>query len=216
MSEPSRDTGTVPSRDAGTGTGSDASASIRVVPVAEAPWGDVQKVFGTRGDPSTCWCQWFKKSNAEMNEAGAAACESALREQSRHGSGPGLIAYLDDEPAGWVAVEPRPAYPRLRTARIVSKGTAEPLDDPDVWSVTCFVVRVGYRRRGVASALLEAAVGHARSGGARVLEGYPIDTNERKASSADLYHGALTQFESAGFAVVSRPQSGRAVVSFEL
>lgn len=195
---------------------SELVADIRVVPVAEAPWDDVRTVFGTRGDPSTCWCQWFKLSNAEMNASDAATCESALREQSRHGSGPGLVAYLDDEPVGWVAVEPREAYPRLRRARVVTQGSREPKDDSNVWSVTCFVVRVGFRRRGVATALLDAAIAHARDSGARVLEAYPIDTAERKASSADLYHGALVQFEGAGFEVVSRPQPGRAVVSYSL
>ncbi|QDZ13569.1 GNAT family N-acetyltransferase [Humibacter ginsenosidimutans] len=195
------------------GSEADATAGIRVIAVADAPWSDVQTVFGTRGDASTCWCQWFKLTNAQMDEAGAAGCQSALREQSQHGAGPGLVAYLDDEPVGWVAVEPRSAYPRLHRTRIVIDGSAEPKDAADVWSVTCFVVRVGFRRRGVASALLDAAVAHAKAGGARVLEGYPIDTSERKASSSDLYHGALVQFEKAGFGVVSRPSAGRAVVS---
>jgi len=192
---------------------SEVAAGIRVVPVGEVPWSDVQTVFGTRGDPARCWCQWFKLSGADFDRLDAPACESALREQSRHGPGPGLVAYLHDEPVGWVAVEPRPAYPRLRRTRIVSQGSQEPPDDPTVWSVTCFVVRVGFRRRGIASALLGAAVDHARKGGARMLEGYPIDTAVRTASSADLYHGALVQFESAGFTVTARPQPGRAVVS---
>ena len=105
---------------------------IRVVPVAEVPWSDVQAVFGTRGDPAGCWCQWFKQSTAEWREQDATCREAALREQSRDGSGPGLIAYLNGEPVGWVAVEPRQAYPRLRTARVVTKGSSEPFDDPAV------------------------------------------------------------------------------------
>lgn len=78
------------------------------------------------------------------------------------------------------------------------------------------MVRVGYRRRGISSALLEAAIEHARDGGARVLEAYPIDTAERKASSAALFHGALAPFQKAGFEIVSRPQAGRALVSYVL
>lgn len=191
---------------------SSEGADIRIVPVDEVPWGDVQTVFGTRGDPAGCWCQWFKLNGDEWRTKDAATCESALREQTRRRPVPGLIAYLNDEPVGWVAVEPRSAYPRLRTARVVTTGSSEPLDDPSVWSVTCFVVRVGFRRRGVSSALLAAAVDHARASGARVIEAYPVDTAEKKASSADLYHGALTAFLEAGFEIASRPQPGRTVV----
>jgi ribosomal protein S18 acetylase RimI-like enzyme len=193
-----------------------ASSDIRVVPVTEVPWSDVRTVFGTRGDPSTCWCQYFKVSNAQWRATDVPALEAALCEQVRHSPGPGLIAYAADEPAGWVAVEPRPAYGRLHRTRVVAEGSAEEPDDPSVWAVTCFAVRVGFRRRGVASALLAAAVEHCRASGARVVEGYPIDTAERKASSADLYHGALSTFVSAGFEIVSRPQAGRAVVSLTL
>jgi ribosomal protein S18 acetylase RimI-like enzyme len=194
----------------------EAATGIRIVPVGQVPWNDVRTVFGTRGDPATCWCQFFKLSNAEWHETDVPALESALCEQARHSPGPGLIAYVDDVPAGWVAVESRPAYPRLRTSRVVAQGSSEPHDDAGVWSITCFVVRVGFRRRGIASALLAAAVEHARTSGARVVEGYPIDTAERKASSADLYHGVLSAFVSAGFEIASRPQPGRAVVRREL
>jgi GNAT superfamily N-acetyltransferase len=81
-----------------------------------------------------------------------------------------------------------------------------------VWAVTCFVVRVGHRRRGVASALLDGAVDLARRHGAAVVEGYPVDTSARKASSAELYHGPLSVFGAAGFTEVARPSPARAVV----
>ena len=194
---------------------SEASAGIRIVPVEDAQWDDVRTVFGTRGDPATCWCQFFKLSNAQWRETEVPALESALCEQARQSPGPGLIAYADGEPAGWVAVEPRAAYPRLRTSRIVMQGSSESHDDESVWAITCFVVRVGFRRRGIASALLAAAVDRARDSGARVIEAYPADPAERKASSAELYHGVLSAFVAAGFEVVSRPKLGRAVVRLE-
>ncbi|MER7004107.1 GNAT family N-acetyltransferase [Dactylosporangium sp. NPDC000555] len=43
--------------------------------------------------------------------------------------------------------------------------------DPSVWSVTCFVTRPGFRRRGVSRALAVAAVPYARSRGAQAVEG---------------------------------------------
>jgi GNAT superfamily N-acetyltransferase len=190
--------------------------SIAVVSVADAPWSDVRTVFGERGDPARCWCQFFKVGNAEWSE-GRDRLEGLLCEQVRDQSiPPGVIAYLDDEPVGWCGIEPRPSYPRILRSQVVTRGSEERLDDESVWAVTCFVVRIGYRRRGVSAELLRAAVEQAGRLGARVIEGYPIDTREKKASSADLYHGALSLFERAGFEIVSRPSPGRAVVRLVL
>ena len=113
-------------------------------PIGDVPWDDVQLVFGTRGDPSRCWCQWFKLSAPEWQSSTREVCESLLRSQSDTG----LLAYLDGEPVGWVAVEPRTHYPVVLRSK-VAKPSTEPTDATDVWSITCFVVRVGYRKRGV-------------------------------------------------------------------
>lgn len=202
---------------------STVAATVRVVPVTDAPWDDVRTVFGTRGDPSTCWCQFFKVDAAAWKAKDhAAGFERALSEQidaarASRTAGPGVLAYLGSdsegwEPVGWAAVEPRPAYPRILAGRMMP-GTADPdLDDAGVWAITCFVVRVGFRRRGVAGALLDGAVAEARRGGARLVEAYPVDTGGEKVSSADLYHGPLSAFEAAGFTVAGRPVEGRAVV----
>jgi GNAT superfamily N-acetyltransferase len=203
------------------------TAELRVVPVTDAPWDDVRTVFGTRGDPSTCWCQYFKVDAAAWKAPNhAAAFEQALCEQvdaarASRSAGPGVLAYLGSdtagwEPVGWAAVEPRPVYPRIQAGRMMP-GTPDPdPDDAGVWAVTCFVVRVGFRRRGVAAALLVGAVDEARRGAARVVEAYPVDTGGQKVSSADLYHGPLSAFEAAGFTVAGRPVDGRAVVRLEL
>ena len=115
---------------------------------------------------------------------------------------------------GWVAVEPRRAYPRILNSRLIESSPDAP-DAADVWFVSCFVVRVGHRRSGTATALLAGAVEHARSHGARVLEAFPVEAGPG-TSSADLYHGPLSAFEKAGFAVVARPSEARAVVRIEL
>lgn len=189
---------------------------LRIVSVDEVPWEDVERVFGTRGDPATCWCQFFKRPGGDWN-ADVDGCRTDLAHQvAESDPPPGVIAYLGDEAVGWCAVEPRTNYSRLLASRVV-EGSDEPLDDASVWAVTCFVVRVGYRRRGVGAALLAGARDQAARLGARVIEGYPMDVAEiagsgRRVSSADLYHGTLSQFLAAGFEVVSRPSPRRAVV----
>ena len=44
---------------------------------------------------------------------------------------------LDGEPAGWCAVQPRTAHPRLRGHRVPWAGRAEDPDDDGMWAVTC-------------------------------------------------------------------------------
>jgi GNAT superfamily N-acetyltransferase len=188
---------------------------IRVRPIGEVPWPDVETVFGTRGDPARCWCQYFKVPSQAWRDGAGEGFRRALQEQAAARPGPGLIASLDGEPVGWCAVEPRSAYPALQRSRLLRSALLD--GDDEVWAVTCFVVRVGSRRRGVATALLDAAVEHARGHGARVLEAYPVDA-ERKpgVSAAELYHGTLGLFLAAGFTLTARPSETRAVVRLDL
>ena len=125
----------------------------------------------------------------------------------------GLVAYLDDEPAGWCAVEPRPAYfGLLRVYKVPWEGRAEDKSDAGVWPVTCVLVRAGYRRRGIAYALVEAAVDHARSRGARALEAYPMRTEAGHITWDEIHVGTESIFAAAGMAEVSRPGKRRVVM----
>ena len=129
------------------------------------------------------------------------------------GATSGLIAYIGDEPVGWCAVEPRPAYfGLLRVYRTPWEGRDEDKTDQSVWSVTCVLVRAGYRRRGVAYALARAAVDHARSRGARALEAYPMRTEAGEVTWDEIHVGAQSIFAAAGMAEVSRPGKRRIVM----
>ena len=192
-------------------------SDVRIVSVDQAPWADVEQVFGTRGDPSTCWCQFFKMTGAEFAKASRELCRPLLEHQvATLTPPPGVIAYLDDEPVGWCAVEPRPHYQRVIGSVHVEKAGALPLDDEAIWAVTCFVVRVGFRRRGIGGALLAGAVDAARSQGARQIEGYPTDTGGDRKSAADLYHGTVTLFTNAGFRLIAETAPHRALVRLDL
>jgi GNAT superfamily N-acetyltransferase len=198
---------------------------LRIVPATAAIWDDVVTVFGTKGDPSRCWCQWFRMRNAEWRQATTAANRGALRQQLDEASdgapAPGLLAYADGEPAGWCAVAPRAGYPRLERSGVVktlaTAVASDDFSDPTVWAITCFVVRVDARRKGVASALAGSAVDFARDHGARLVEAYPVDVEQKASvSSSALYHGALSMFIDAGFEVVAGSGDPRPVVRLEL
>jgi ribosomal protein S18 acetylase RimI-like enzyme len=197
-------------------------STLRIVPANEASWHDVQTVFGTRGDASRCRCQWYKMRASEWDRVVSVEERTErLREQTGCGhpdrtTTSGLVAYLGNEPVGWCAVEPRTAYVRLRTKPMIWAGRAEDKDDDGVWSVTCFTVRVGYRRRGISDALARAAVHFAREHGARSVEGYPLITDPgRVVPWGELFVGSVGVFARAGFREVSRPTPRRAVMRID-
>lgn len=184
-------------------------------------WPDVVSVFGTRGAPSWCWCQFFTTTGEGYTED-AAANKAELQRQVGSRAAPfGLVAYLDGTPAGWLQLGPRGAFPRITGNRAAGSALeAAGVDDAalTVWRTTCFVVRVGARRSGVARALLDAAVAEARSRGADVLEGHPVDVEALtgKPASANLYHGVLSTYLAAGFSEVGRTGPSRPIVRLPL
>ncbi len=196
--------------------------AVRVVPANHAMWEDLQAVFGTRGDPARCQCQYYKTPSSEWRSLPREERSFRLREQTdcgHPGSGTtsGLVAYLGDEPIGWCAVEPRAEFPHLITMPVPWAGRAEDKDDAGVWAITCFVTRAGFRRRGVTRALVAAAVDFARERGARALEGYPMITEPGvNVTWGELHVGARSAFAAAGFHEVTHPTKRRVVMRIDL
>ena len=194
---------------------------LTVVPANQASWADLKAVFGDR-DSGRCNCQRFKTRGWFWEQATDEQRRASLRDQANCDdpeatSTTGLVAYLRDVPVGWVAVEPRTEYPRLLGLPTVWKGRpGEDKQDDSVWSVTCFVVRKGYRKRGITYALAAAAVDYAQANGARALEGYAMLTQPgREITWGELHVGARQVFAEAGFTEVSRPSVRRAVMRID-
>ena len=73
-----------------------------------------EKLFGPRGACAGCWCMWARLPRAEYVRGLGETNRRAFRALVKSGTRPGLIAYVDREPAGWCAVAPRPDFRRLR------------------------------------------------------------------------------------------------------
>lgn len=197
------------------------TADLTIVPANQASWEDVQAVFGMRGYTAECQCQRFK--TGPPGWSGTTLIERMQRlEQETHCGYPsstttsGLIAYLDGEPVGWCAVEPRSAFPRLPPARLAWKERGEHKDDESVWAVTCFATRAGYRRRGINRALVPAAVVFARERGARALEAYPLITEPGvEITWGETHVGTRSIFADAGFIEVAHPTLRRVVMRID-
>lgn len=212
-----------PARVMGSGTIACMTTAERapvVVPANEVRCEDLQAIFGTRGSASGCQCQRYKLQPREsFTSFPVEERAHRLREQTDCGhpegdATSGLVAYLDGEPVGWCAVEPRTAFTGLvRVFRVPWEGRAEDKTDDSVWAVTCIFTRPGFRRRGVSRALVRAAVDFARDRGARAIEGYPMTTKD--AMLEELHVGTAGVFAEAGFTEVSRPSSRRVVMRID-
>jgi GNAT superfamily N-acetyltransferase len=201
--------------------GVDASDAVTVVPANEASWEDLRAIFGDRGYAAYCQCQLFKIGHWAWTDAPLVVRMERLRAETNCGypdarTTSGLVAYLDGEPVGWCAVEPRRAYPRLRPARVAWKARGEDKDDASVWAVTCFATRAGFRRRGVTRALARATVDFARRRGARALEAYPMITEPgQEITWGETHVGTRSIFADAGFSEVFHPTLRRVVMRID-
>jgi GNAT superfamily N-acetyltransferase len=194
---------------------------LTIVPANEASWHDLAAIFGTADYPARCQCQrfkvvgWFWRDTTQEERTVMLRAQTACDDSSSEATS-GLVAYAGAEPAGWVAVEPRTAYPKLRTSRIPWTGRDEDNGDDGVWAVTCFTVRKGFRGRGLTYPLARATIDFARQRGARALEAYPMITQPGKEITwGELHVGARQVFEDAGFKEVSRPTLRRVVMRID-
>jgi GNAT superfamily N-acetyltransferase len=102
----------------------------------------------------------------------------------------GVLAYHDGTPIGWCSIGPRPPLVALKAG---SSPTG--IETSRIWTVACFFVDPRHRRQGISVRLLRAAVEYARSEGAKIIEGYPVEPRKDPHSSM----GSPSTFRRAGF-----------------
>jgi GNAT superfamily N-acetyltransferase len=191
---------------------------LRIVPANEASWDEVTAAFST--EAKRCFCQRFRVPGHEYFYGPAEAREHLLREQTQCGnpeaqSTVGLVALVDDEPAGWVAVDKRSNLFQVTQHTAPWKGRKEDKTDDTIWAISCFSIRSPYRHQGLMHALAAAARDYATEHGARIVEGYPMDPEPGKQITwGEMHVGNVDAFESAGFELVSRPTLRRVVMRF--
>lgn len=184
-----------------------ALKKLELRPLTAGRWRDLEKLFGERGACGGCWYMWWRLRRAKFERQKGPGNKKVFRKIVRSGRTPGLLAYASGNPIGWCAIEPREVYPVLDRSRILARVDGKP-----VWSVTCFFIARPYRRRGVTSRLLEAAVAHARKQGAKIVEGYPVETKKGRMPDAFAWTGMASAFSKAGFIEVARRSPSRPIM----
>jgi ribosomal protein S18 acetylase RimI-like enzyme len=178
---------------------------LEVDPVTPDRWSDLVELFERRGPRGGhrnvpaygCWCMYWRDRTLSHGEPKKRAMEKLVRS----GAEPGLLAYDGGEPVGWVSVGPRDEFRAL----LASPQYRPRDDDVGVWSIVCFAVDRYAQNRGVATALLDAAVDHACTRGASQIEAYPHVSNRSD------YMGFLEMFLGRRFRPL-REKSTRTIV----
>jgi GNAT superfamily N-acetyltransferase len=173
--------------------------------VSPEDWAILEAFFGPSGAYSNCWCTWFRQSSEEYRKGcseGGGPNRELLNRLTLEGAAPGLLAYEDDRPVGWVSVAPREEFGRILRSPSLRPPDPAAKSERGVWSVVCFWIPRAERGRGIARSLLAGAVEHARRGGATAIEGYPVDTAGAKKAAASIYTGTVELFTTAGFEVI--------------
>ena len=189
---------------------------LTVAPLTADRWPDVEAIFSARGCSVArdCWCMAYRLSGSRgplpPGQTRAQANRAGLKALVDAGNPPGLIGYRGKVPVGWVSIGPREAYAKLKRSPVM-----KPVDEQPVWSVICFVVPSEYRGQGVAQALLEAAIAYARKQGATVVEAYPVDKPVHSKDD-DMWFGAKSMYDKAGFKEVARRKPHRPIVRINL
>jgi GNAT superfamily N-acetyltransferase len=187
-----------------------AELNYATKPLTPDRWPDLETVFGPSGGYWGCWCMYWRAPRRDFEGPQRKNMKARFKARVAKGPPPGLIAYAEGEPVGWAQVGPRFDTPNWSARRRLSA----PPDDseafnPAFWGINCFVVRREWRGKGVARALVKAAVAFAKKNGARALDACPVETGAADKSPVSLYHGTARMFARAGFVEIARRRADR-------
>ena len=164
-------------------------------PLVKETWPAFAQLFDPNGACDGCWCMWWKQNTKEYSEGRGQNNRKAMMQLVLDDTQLGLLAFSPKgEVCGWVALAPRSNYKRLQNSR-----TLKPIDEQPVWSITCFFINRNFRRMGITTGLVKAAVAFVREKGGSIVEAYPTVTEEGQVSSASIFSGVPQVFERLGF-----------------
>ena len=189
----------------------EGSPRLSIHTVTPERWEDFETLFGPRGAIGGCWCMWFRIRRAEFDQQKGEGNRLCMRDIVATGEVPGLMAYHEGQPVAWCSVAPRESFPVLDRSRVLKR-----VDDRPVWSVVCFFVEKNHRRMGLSVEMLRGAVDYARSQGAKIVEGYPVEPKRGQTADVFAFTGLPATFLQVGFVEVLRRSETRPIMRYYL
>ncbi len=180
---------------------------INVRELKPSMWRDVERLFGERGAVGGCWCMWWRQPRGEQwNKVKGAENRRRFRRLVTTGRAHGALAYVKQEPVGWISFDRRTDFDKLDRAPSFVCSDAE-----RVWSLPCFYIKAGFRGQGVATALLKFAVEALHKRHAAIVEAYAVKPRRKgtKIPAAFAWTGTTSMFAAAGFRAVGRRDGGK-------
>ena len=175
------------------------TVNLHAYSLDSSTWNDFEELFGEKGACGGCWCMSWRLKKSEFEAQKGSGNKNAMQSLVKKNEVIGILAYVDDKPIGWCAVAPREKYIRLENSRVFKR-----IDDELVWSITCVYLCKPYRRKGISSELIKAAVNYCRLNEVKIVEAYPTVPYDNKVPDAFLWTGIPSSYEAAGFKVVER------------
>lgn len=172
-------------------------------PVTRESLPDLARFSLQHGKFRYCSCMRWRMTSSEYHRSTKEDRVAALEHLVRKGVPVGILAHHGGEPVAWCSVAPRETYAALERYRGLPRIDAAP-----VWAVVCFFLDRGVRGQGLGTGLLRAAVEYARSSGAKIVEGYPVEPGPRLYT----YMGAPSAFKKTGFHDVTPAGQARRVM----
>ncbi len=170
---------------------------------------DLEALFGRNGASNGCWCMYWR-IGPEYHKRPREKNRIAFRKIVKYGPPPGLLAFDGERAVGWCQLTPRQDLSWLNRRR-----NLQAVDDMPVWSISCFYVRRGYRRKGVMAYLIREALKTAKRANVPAVEAYPVDTT-RPGSTSNVFTGTASTFWRLGFRTIARRQPTRPIMRHDL
>lgn len=186
---------------------SEQDSKIQYRAVTPETFTDLTVFSGCHGKFAYCSCMRWRMPSTEYRKSTKESRAKKLGQIVSADLPVGVLAYVSSEPVGWCSIAPRESYQALERYKALPR-----IDDAKVWSVVCFFVDRRFRRRQLTLGLLKAALEYARSEGANVVEGYPVEPGSRLYT----YMGSPATFRKAGFQDVTPKGQLRKVVRHAL
>jgi len=180
---------------------------LSILPLTPDLFPALVDLFGSTGPCQRCWCMYWR-IGAGYKKNSPASNQSALRKIVRQGPPPGLLAFSDDLPVGWCQLTPRSDLPWLEHSWHLQSPDSAP-----VWCISCFYIRIGYRKKGVTSALIAGALKYAKRAHAFAVEAYPLDPSLSPSATST---GYVSTFLRAGFKIAAHHTPSRPILRYAL
>jgi len=184
---------------------------LKFDPLTSVNWRQFEILMGEKGGCGNCWCMYFRLPYKDFQENKPDGNKKMIKQLVNKRMPQGLIAFLNNEPVGWIALAPREDYMKLENSRVFKR-----IDEKPVWSITCFFVRKEFRHMGLSQQLIKGAIDFAKKKMIKALEAYPAIPYAEKVPHPFLWVGVLSSFIKNGFKIVRQNSKSRAMVRIDL